>query len=1105
MRLSVSVILALIIAGNPLIAGEPAPTGDAPKPYNPKVANASGEGQAAMKRVNLPAGMTQRLWAAEPLLANPVAFTFDRKGRCFVAETFRLHAGVTDMRGHMDWLDDDLACRTVADRDRMYKNKLKDKVDEYGIHHDRVKLVVDIDGDGVADKAEVFADGFNNRVDGIGSGVLARGGKVYYTCIPDLWQFDDTGSLAKASGRRKLSSGYGVHVGFLGHDLHGLTQGMDGRIYFSIGDRGLSVDLPGGKIDLPDTGAVLRCEPDGSRLELFATGLRNPQELAFDDSGELFTGDNNSDGGDQARWVHLVEGGDSGWRIGWQFLEKPVARGAWNLENLWKPRSADQPAYILPPLANVGSGPSGLAAYPGTSLDPRYAGSFLLCDFRGSPGGSGVHAIWNKREGAGYRFDRHEQFLSSLLVTDVEFSPGGEVMLCDWTDGWALPNKGRIYALRDKKYGDTPLVKETAALLATGIDSATVPELVTLLSHADRRVRLDAQMALSDKQALKELAGAAEKGATLSRLHAIWGLGQTLRLDSTRSLLCPGTLANDAQNRLAALATDKDSEVRTQVARVLGDLPGHEKTLLVLLDDAEPRVTSQAALSLARRKSNAAGDKVIALLMKNNNADLVLRHAAVMALTAAGKPSWEKAATDTATAVRLGAVLALRRAGDKAPAELWTRLLADTDTQVAAEAARAVYDTAVEGNFAALGAQLSRPGALDPAIRRAMAAQRRLGTAAAARAIASYAARSTASELTRVEAVEILENWAQPIGRDALTGLWRPGQAADQADARQAIRENLGNLMAAPLKVRSAVVRAAGKLGLKDLAPSLVSLMNDVAQPAMARVEAMDGLAQLDGTLLDGHTAALLLDSSAKVRARAILWKLRRGDDLLFLTTAGQAGIGPGIEEKQAMVAGLTSRSSPVRDQALANLATRMVAEKLEPELVVDLREALAARPKLATPAVTDKLARMGYDDCLIGGDAEAGKRVFLQKAEVSCLRCHQVGGQGGIVGPALDGLGGKKDARYLLESITEPTKAIAEGFQTVVVELKNGKTLTGVSRSEDTNTLKLVTAEGVELKVAKKDIEERASGPSAMPGDLAKKLSRRELRDVVEYLKSLR
>jgi quinoprotein glucose dehydrogenase len=154
---------------------------------------------------------------------------------------------------------------------------------------------------------------------------------------------------------------------------------------------------------------------------------------------------------------------------------------------------------------------------------------------------------------------------------------------------------------------------------------------------------------------------------------------------------------------------------------------------------------------------------------------------------------------------------------------------------------------------------------------------------------------------------------------------------------------------------------------------------------------------------------------------------------------------------------------------------------------------------------VKKKLESIGHDDCLQGGDPEAGKRVFLQKAEVSCLRCHQVGGTGGIVGPALDGLGGKKDARYLLESILEPSKAIAEGYQSVVVELTSGKTLTGVLRGEDADTLKLVTAEGAELKIPKKEIEERSSGPSAMPADLTKKMSRRELRDVVEYLKSLK
>ena len=1114
LTLTLWTVVGLLQAGEPVkTVSHMAKPADG-KPYSPKISPASGEGVAAIKRVKVPEGMEMRLWAAEPLLANPVAFTFDNKGRCFVAETYRLHAGVTDIRNHMDWLDADLACRTVADRDRMYQDKLKEKADEYGFHHDRVKLVVDSDGDGIADKAEVFADGFKNRVDGIGSGVLARNGKVFYTCIPDLWQLDDTGGLAPATGRRKLSSGYGVHVGFLGHDMHGLVLGMDGRIYFSIGDRGLSVDLPGGrKIDLPDTGAVLRCEADGSNLELFAMGLRNPQELAFDDSGELFTGDNNSDGGDQARWVHLVEGSDSGWRIGWQFLEKPMARGAWNMESMWKPRNADQPAYILPPLANVGAGPSGLAANPGTGLDARYNGAFLLCDFRGGPGGSGIHAIWNKRDGAGYAFDKREQFMSSLLVTDVAFSPWGEVVASDWTDGWGQPTKGRIYAIKDKKAFADSIVKETAALLGGGIEKAGIGELVKLLDHGDRRVRMEAHLALStialtDKNALVELVEAASKGTTRSRVHAVWGLGHSLRLLSKRDRGDAGSgalsVGGDALEKLKALATDSDSEVRMQVARVLGDIAGSEKVLLEMLDDAAPRVSSKAALSLGRMQSASGGLKAIALLQKNNNSDLVIRHSLVMALVGAGEQAWVKAANDPAAAVRLGAVLALRRAGVAAPAELWTKLLADSDSQVATEAARAVYDTAAESNLAPLAAQLNRVGATDPAIRRALAAQRRLGTAESAKAIAGHAANGSATESTRVEAVEILEQWAQPIGRDMLSGLWRPGKAGNQGDAANALRQNLASLMAGPAKVRSAVVRAAGKLELKDLAPTLANLAKDQTLAAVARVEAIDGLAELDGKLLDENLESLLKDKAAKVRAQATYWKLKRSDDLSFVTgSEGKAELS--VEEKQAMVRGLGSKSNPARDLLLSGLASRLAEGKIEPEVVVELREVLEARPNLATSEVKNRLAKTGYDDCLQGGDAEAGKRVFLQKAEVSCLRCHQIGGSGGIVGPALDGLGGKKDARYLLESIVEPSKAIAEGFQTVVVELTNGKTLTGVLRGEDANSLKLVTAEGVEMIISKKEIEERSSGPSAMPADLAKKMSRRELRDVVEYLKSLK
>ena len=141
-----------------------------------------------------------------------------------------------------------------------------------------------------------------------------------------------------------------MHVGFLGHDLHGLRMGPDGKLYFSIGDRGFNVTTrEGRRLAVPDTGSVLRCNPDGTELEVFATGLRNPQELAFDQFGNLFTCDNNSDSGDRARWVYVVEGGDSGWRIGYQFIEEPISRGPWNEERLWEPRRAVQAAYLVPP------------------------------------------------------------------------------------------------------------------------------------------------------------------------------------------------------------------------------------------------------------------------------------------------------------------------------------------------------------------------------------------------------------------------------------------------------------------------------------------------------------------------------------------------------------------------------------------------------------------------------------------------------------------------------------------------------------------------------------------------------------------------------------
>ena len=112
-----------------------------------------------------------------------------------------------------------------------------------------------------------------------------------------------------------MSFGYGVHFGYTGHDLHGLRIGPDGKLYFSIGDRGLNVTNKEGKVlDYPDKVRCCAAIWMARNWRCSPTGLRNPQELAFDDHGNLFTGDNNCDHGDAARIVYVVEGGDTGWR-----------------------------------------------------------------------------------------------------------------------------------------------------------------------------------------------------------------------------------------------------------------------------------------------------------------------------------------------------------------------------------------------------------------------------------------------------------------------------------------------------------------------------------------------------------------------------------------------------------------------------------------------------------------------------------------------------------------------------------------------------------------------------------------------------------------------
>ncbi|MBI3822381.1 MAG: HEAT repeat domain-containing protein, partial [Planctomycetes bacterium] len=798
--------------------------GQEPDPYAKRIAKASDDWKKTLQRMKLPAGVQADLWAAEPHVANIVAFHFDEKGRCFVAETYRLHTGVTDNRSHpRSWTDDDLACRTVADRVEMYKKHLKDKFPSYAKDHDRVRLVEDSKGTGRADRSSVFMDGFKNAPDGIGAGVLARNGKVWYTCIPDLWLLQDTKGTGRADVKKSLHTGYGVHTAFLGHDMHGLRFGPDGKLYFSIGDRGLHVETAGKTVSSPDTGAVLRCDPDGSNLELFATGLRNPQELAFDELGNLFTGDNNADGGDAARWVHVVEGGDSGWRMSYQYMP---SLGPWNGEKLWHTQATNTAAYLLPPLAHIANGPSGLTYHPGTSLLPdKFAKHFFLCDFRGGGAGSGIHAFQVKAKGASFELVNRQQFVWSVLATDCDFGPDGGFYISDWVEGWNTPNKGRIYKLFDPDKLQDPTVKEVKKLLAEGFTHRSNDDLGKLLEHADQRVRQEAQFALADKLATGQLAAATRSKNPIARLHGVWGLGQIARMANRFDLR-----VESSGKALITLTKHDDPEVRAQAFRVLIRVDSSglflDAILTTGLRDTAPRVRFFAALAAGRMGERAAMPAVLDMLKANNDADPYLRHAGVMALVGIGDhDAIKQAAADASPAVRMAAVIAMRRL--KMPAI--ANSLNDVDGKIVLEAARAIYDVPIAAAMPQL-AQKARFGVKDvpePAILRMLAANYRLGMREGAQTLVTAATRSDMPLSMREQALKMLQAWETPSGRDWIVGLWRPIPPRRGDDVADSLRPALAALMTGPDKIRTEGAKLAAKHGMKEIGPALRGIVAD--------------------------------------------------------------------------------------------------------------------------------------------------------------------------------------------------------------------------------------------------------------------------------------
>ncbi|HEY0551368.1 MAG TPA: c-type cytochrome, partial [Verrucomicrobiae bacterium] len=302
--------------------------------------------------------------------------------------------------------------------------------------------------------------------------------------------------------------------------------------------------------------------------------------------------------------------------------------------------------------------------------------------------------------------------------------------------------------------------------------------------------------------------------------------------------------------------------------------------------------------------------------------------------------------------------------------------------------------------------------------------------------------------------------------------------------------------------------KTASVLNIKSDEARPIAIVLDTNAAPNLRVEALKSMARGKDEKLADAVRLALADSNEALRKEAakIQAQLQPDDAMAQLRSALEQG---SVGDKQNAFATLGALNNMEADGLILQWLDKLLAKNVPPELTLDLIEAAARRD---TQAVKDKLrkfemSRPGADDlrayreCMVGGDAEEGKKVFLEKVEASCVRCHKFNGEGGEVGPELTGMGGRKDRNYILESIVFPNKHIAEGYESVLVTLKNGTSYAGQLKSESPQILEINSPEDGLIPIKKADIKTRERGLSGMPEELRQVLTKQDLRNLVEFL----
>ncbi|MEN2282419.1 PVC-type heme-binding CxxCH protein [Algoriphagus sp. SE2] len=513
------------------------------------------------------------LFASEPMMSNPTNMDIDDRGRVWIAEAYNYRTALNP------------------------RNPTRDE-------GDRILIMEDTDGDGVADESKVFYQG--NDINAA-LGIAVFGDKVYVSVSPYVYVFTDADGDDVPEKKEILFEG----VGGVQHDhgMHSFTFGPDGKLYFNYGNEGKGIHYADGSPILDPLGRpvnsqtppyregmVFRMNPDGSEVEILAWNFRNNFEVATDSYGRMWQSDNDDDGNRSTRINYVMDYGNYGfkdemtgqdWRARRINMEDSVFKQHWHLND---------PGVVPNLLQTYAGSPTGILIYEGKLLPEEYqnqmihsdAGPNIVRSYPITPAGAGFEAkIINILDGN----PRDNWFRPS----DVTVAPDGSLFVSDWYDpgvgGHAMGDldKGRIYRVAPK--GVNYKVEKP--------DYSSIPSLINLLQNPNRATHFKAFMALQAKgaEAKDELEQLFTTGESRMRARAFWVL----------------TKLPNGDDYIKTASTDTDENVRVAAVRAYRiNKMNDTDFLLKMAGDESAAVRREVALAIRYKDNSEVWQKLAA-------------------------------------------------------------------------------------------------------------------------------------------------------------------------------------------------------------------------------------------------------------------------------------------------------------------------------------------------------------------------------------------------------------------------------------------------------------------------------------------------------------